>query len=76
MKFTLSPKYFWKNMYEDIDQFVDNCNIYQKLGGPRINTRNKIINTRHVNELWEIDLIGCIKNQERKLNTYMLCRPL
>lgn len=58
MKFMISQKYRWKSMYKDIENFCSRCRICLSLGGPRINTKNKIILSERPNQLWEIDLMG------------------
>lgn len=58
MKFAIQQKFQWENMFKDIENFVDQCPICPRAGGPRTNTRNRVITTRRPNELWEVDIIG------------------
>lgn len=64
MRFMLNRKYYWDNMQRDIEKFCKSCEICQKRGGPRVNTKNKIIATSRTNELWECDLIGPLKGED------------
>lgn len=51
-------------MKRDIEDLCKSCEICQKGGGPRINTKNKTISTSRTNELWECDLIGPLKGED------------
>lgn len=58
MFFNIRSKFFWKNMYNDIKNFIKNCEICLKSGSAQINTKHKIIQTSKEGELWQVDLIG------------------
>lgn len=58
MKFLIKEKYIWPRMYKDIEEYVKSYPICSKAGGPRINTKNKIIESDYSNEVWVCDLIG------------------
>ena len=60
MKFLIGKRYKWKNMYKEIDNFVDKCTICIRSGDARVNSKNRVILPNHPNELWEIDLKGRI----------------
>ncbi|KAF9752811.1 Transposon Ty3-G Gag-Pol polyprotein, partial [Nosema granulosis] len=64
MKFMLKQRYRWKNMYKDIEEFHAKCNVCIRTGGERINTKNKVIMTEQPNQLWEVDLLGKIFDEE------------
>lgn len=65
MQYTISQKYSWPNMNQDIKSYLRKCITCLKSGGPNVNTNNKIIQTNKINELWEIDLIGKLCTTER-----------
>lgn len=60
-------KYNWGNMYKDIQRYTANCLTCLKGAEKRNNTKNKILISKHTNELWETDLIGPIAdiNEEK-----------
>ncbi|KAF9760650.1 Retrovirus-related Pol polyprotein from transposon 17.6 [Nosema granulosis] len=62
MKFYMKDRYKWDSMYRDITNFCEKCAICKKSGGPRINTKFRVIETTRPNELWQVDLIGRIKD--------------
>ncbi|MGL5707185.1 MAG: reverse transcriptase domain-containing protein, partial [Aeromonas sp.] len=61
MKFLLKEKYKWDKIFNDVDKYCESCQTCLKSGGPKVNTKNKIITTQRPNQLWECDLIGRIK---------------
>ncbi|KAI5153614.1 hypothetical protein ENBRE01_3212, partial [Enteropsectra breve] len=42
---------------------VDSCKICQAAGEEKINTHYNMIETNHIGELWEVDLIGRIEDR-------------
>ncbi|MGL6131246.1 MAG: integrase, partial [Fusobacteriaceae bacterium] len=60
MKFMLSQRYKWDNMYKDIEEFCKKCTVCMMSGERRVNINNRTIITKKPNEMWEIDLIGRI----------------
>ncbi|KAF9760593.1 Retrovirus-related Pol polyprotein from transposon [Nosema granulosis] len=60
MKFLLKKNYTWEGMFKDIEKYVSNCSICLKSGLKKRNTKNRVIISQHINDLWEIDLIGRI----------------
>ncbi|MGL5690887.1 MAG: RNase H-like domain-containing protein, partial [Bacteroidales bacterium] len=64
MIFLMKDKYSWKGIFKDIENFCQSCQICLKSGGPRINTKNRIITTTRPNQLWQCDLIGRLRNEE------------
>lgn len=60
MKFLIAQKYSWPGMFTEIDNYVKKCKICQKVGEPKVNTKNKVIKAETPNEIWEVDLIGRI----------------
>ncbi|KAF9761100.1 Retrovirus-related Pol polyprotein from transposon [Nosema granulosis] len=63
MKASILQRYKWDGIYKDIENYVANCQICKRFGGPIVNTKNKCIQTKHPNELWEIDLAGKIDDK-------------
>lgn len=61
MKFLIKHKFYWKHMFKDVENFVVSCLTCQKAAYPRQNTKNRIIETKSPNELWECDLLGRIQ---------------
>ncbi len=70
MKFNICTKYKWKGIAKDIEIYKKNCLICQKRDRPNINTKNKIIDSLHANDLWQADLIGYIPSEGK--NKYIL----
>lgn len=70
IKFLLKEKYAWDGMFKDIEKLVVNCEICAKAGPERVNTKNRIIESRRPNEIWEIDLIGRIP--DGKINLFVV----
>ncbi|KRH92376.1 putative LTR retrotransposon, partial [Pseudoloma neurophilia] len=66
MNFNIRKNYNWPGLTKDIQTFCDKCLICQKEGYEAINTKNKVIETKETDELWEIDLIGPIGNGKNK----------
>ncbi|MGL5707191.1 MAG: integrase, partial [Aeromonas sp.] len=66
MIFLMKDKYSWKGIFKDIENYCQSCQTCLKSGGPRINTKNRIIATTRPNQLWQCDLIGRLKNEEGK----------
>ncbi|KAI5182010.1 hypothetical protein NEOKW01_2150, partial [Nematocida sp. AWRm80] len=58
MKYLIKKKYYWKSMFSDIDKYTQSCEICQQSGKARINTENRIIESKFPNQIWEIDIIG------------------
>ena len=56
----MEDKYNWKGMHQQIERSTQQCITCLKAGSARHNTKNRIIETKHPNELWECDLIGRI----------------
>ncbi|KRH92526.1 putative transposable element, partial [Pseudoloma neurophilia] len=52
-----------------LKKHVSECLIYLKKVQPKINTKNRVIETTAANDLWEMDLIGPIKNEDK--NAYV-----
>lgn len=71
MKFAIRQKYQWPNMFKDIDTYISKCKSCLKYGEARINTKNKIVESSRPNELWEVDIIGYLKETKNK-NKYIL----
>lgn len=66
MKFLLSHKSKWKNLYNDIEEYVKKCHICSKEGNKIPQTFNNIIRTTRPNQMWQIDLIGRILDKDGK----------
>ncbi|KAF9762243.1 Gag-Pol polyprotein [Nosema granulosis] len=64
MKFMISQRYKWRNMYADIDNFCKRCTTCMRDGGELVNTKNKVIKADYPNQLWEVDLMGKIHEKE------------
>lgn len=54
-----------KNMYKDIQTFVESCSISAKVALQHVNTRNRVIETNEPNELWECHIIGRFPTMSR-----------
>ncbi|KAF9763004.1 Retrovirus-related Pol polyprotein from transposon [Nosema granulosis] len=67
MKAAIRARYKWDNMFKEIDEFTKNCLICKKSGFQIPNTKNKVIETKAPNELWEIDLVGRIVDRKENL---------
>ncbi|KAF9760999.1 Retrovirus-related Pol polyprotein from transposon [Nosema granulosis] len=64
MKFLLKKNYTWEGMFKDIEKYVAKCSICLKSGFKIRNTKNRVIISQHINDLWEIDLIGRIPDNK------------
>lgn len=73
MKFLLRDKYYWENQQQDIRNYIRGCLTCLKSGGLKRNTKNKVIRSSHINELWEVDLIGPIKGSEGENKFILVC---
>lgn len=51
MKFAISKRYKWNQMYKDIDAYYDKCEICQKAGFERQKAKFKVIETNNINEI-------------------------
>lgn len=51
-------------MYDDIKNYVRNCEICLQEGGLLQNTCNTPIITNRPNEMWQIDLVGPMKCED------------
>jgi len=60
MKFFMADKTIWPEIYKDIDELVDECEICLRGGDERCNSKNSIVQTTKMGELWEIDMLGRI----------------
>ena len=65
MKELIGEKYRWDSMNKDIDDYTKHCVICEKAGAIKQNTKNRVIETKEVGELWECDLIGRIPEKGR-----------
>lgn len=59
-------------MHEDVEKYIEKCEICLKNKPPNQNTLNKAIETVRPNEIWEIDLIGRIPVKTKATNSYLL----
>lgn len=66
LKQLIYKKYKWVGMYKDIENYVKRCKVGLLSKNERIQKRNKIIQSRRLNELWECDLLGRLKGSDRK----------
>lgn len=64
MKFLLKEKYKWPGMFQEVDELYSNCGICLRAGGPRLNTKHRIISSKGPNDIWECDLVGRIPSNE------------
>ena len=71
MEFSIGSKYKWKNIHEDIENYVKNCITCTKGSRENINTLHRAIRTTSPNEMWEIDIIGYLNATKRK-NKFIL----
>lgn len=60
MNFNIRHKYIWPQLGRDIKKFCNECEVCQRNGFEAINTKNRIIESKHVDEIWMIDLLGPI----------------
>ncbi|KAF9761586.1 Retrovirus-related Pol polyprotein from transposon 17.6 [Nosema granulosis] len=60
MKFVIKGRYYWPGFYKDIYKLILECEFCAKAGYKICNTKNRVIETKDHNELWEIDLKGRI----------------
>ena len=65
MTFSISKKYKWPKMHDDIKRHYQNCLTCLKSGEEIINTKNNVINTTRPHEMWEIDIIGYFRESQR-----------
>ncbi|KAI4293213.1 hypothetical protein PAPHI01_2487 [Pancytospora philotis] len=73
MKFLLCGRYSWATMHKDIDDWVNQCGTCQQAGHTRVNSKNRALETKHPNELWEMDLIGRIDTEKKKGQFVLVC---
>ncbi|KAI5154114.1 hypothetical protein ENBRE01_3296, partial [Enteropsectra breve] len=52
---------------------VDSCKICQAAGEEKINTHYNMIETNHIGELWEVDLIGRIEDRKKNSKFILEC---
>ncbi|KAF9744817.1 Retrovirus-related Pol polyprotein from transposon 17.6, partial [Nosema granulosis] len=64
MKFMIKQRYEWKGMYKDMERYCESCEICVRDGEQKINSKNKVIMVEHPNQLWEVDLMGRIHEEE------------
>lgn len=66
MMAALEGKYKWESIGKDVKEKVKRCCICARNGELRQNTKNKVLETSHPNELWICDLIGRIPTRNGK----------
>lgn len=71
MLHNISQRYRWDTLKKDIKNYLESCLICLKSGGPIVNTKCKIIKTNSINDIWEIDLIGRLLDEDGK-NKFIL----
>ena len=73
IKFALKLKYSWDGIFKDIEEFVANCEVCAAAGRELVNTKNRVIESEGVNDLWEVDLIGRIECDESRSKFILVC---
>ncbi|KAF9761364.1 Retrovirus-related Pol polyprotein from transposon [Nosema granulosis] len=63
MKAAVLKRYRWEGIIKEIEDMCHKCSICKRFGNQRVNTKNKVIEAKRENELWEIDLIGRIDDK-------------
>ncbi|KAI5150821.1 hypothetical protein ENBRE01_1732 [Enteropsectra breve] len=65
LKFLIQKKYIWKEIFKQIEEFVSKCELCQANGAEKQNTKNRVIQTNNIGDLWECDLIGRIEDTNK-----------
>ncbi|KRH93508.1 pol polyprotein [Pseudoloma neurophilia] len=71
MNFLIRLYVNWLNLAKDINDWITQCTVCAKSGNLQQNTRHNVIETTRPNEIWQIDLLGPLKQSERG-NKYIL----
>lgn len=66
MKFFINNRIKWADIYKNIDNIVDNCEVCLRSGDELCNSKNRVIRTEKLGDLWEVDLLGRIPTKDGK----------
>lgn len=77
MKYLLLRKYKWQTSNSDINNYIKKCGVCQRIKERRKEKNFIALKSDHINDLWELDLIGPLPSSEEeygfiltKIDTY------
>lgn len=65
MIFLVKNKYYWEVMYKEIKKLVEECKICKETAFKQVNTKNRVVESKDIGDLWNIDLIGRIEKKNK-----------